>query len=147
MNDWWFWDIITTYSRGFLFCLWMCQFPLNNWLLVPRCEIAVCPVMAASAFQQSPQAQSADSECFYNRTYSLLISKQSPDAFFVWVSPSLINVIGESWKCCQAQRCHPTLLNKWTELIVCLWFEILITLKIWGHHMKSPLGTNMLWLV
>lgn len=111
---------------------------------IPGCEIAVCPVMAASAFQPSPQAESADSECFYTRTYSLLIAKRSPDAFFfVRVSPGLINVIGERWKCCQAPRCHPTLLNKWTELIVCLWFEILITLDIWGRQLKSPFGTNM----
>lgn len=50
---------------------------------IPGCEIAVCPVMAASAFRQSPQAESADSKCFYKRTYSLLIAKWSPDAFFL----------------------------------------------------------------
>lgn len=45
--------------------------------------------------------------------------------------------------CCQPRRCHPTLLNKWTQLIVCLWFEILMALNIWGSQFKSPFGTNM----
>lgn len=82
MNDLWFWDIITTSSRGFSeLSLDMPISPIIGHK-IPCCEIAVCPVMAASAFRQSPQAESADSMCFYERTFSLLIAKRSPDAFF-----------------------------------------------------------------
>lgn len=133
------------------FCSIITSFaPTCLFLRTPSCEIAVCPLLASPAFRPFPTGW----KCWFRPLLSenLLplnhtrVSRCSPPTpnlprtlfffNFLWkLAPVWLMRFGST----AAQRCHPFLLNKWTKLIVCLRFEILIygiyEAAGWDHHL------------
>lgn len=116
---------------------------------ISSCEIAVCPLLASPAFLPLPTGW----KCWFrpllsenllplNHTRVSRCSRPPPPPhtlfFSLWkLAPAWLMRFGSA----AAQRCHPILLNKWTKLIVCLRFEILINgiyeAAGWDHHLEQ----------